>query len=102
MVVVMVVVVGRGGSMAAVPHAALARGACEAGTGRHLRRGELSALEQRRADGVDALVVEARDLDVRADLDRRGREALADVVENGLPQVGVEACAGDEERWPRR
>ena len=74
----------------------------EAGTGRHLRRGELSALEQRRADGVDALVVEARHLDVRADLDRGGREPLANVVEDGLPQVGVEACAGDEEGWPRR
>mmetsp|Transcript_38779 Transcript_38779/g.92846 ORF Transcript_38779/g.92846 Transcript_38779/m.92846 type:complete len:238 (+) Transcript_38779:395-1108(+) len=59
-----------------------------------LRRGELSALEQSGADGVDALVVEAGDLDVGADLDRGGREALADVVEDRLPQVGVEAGHG--------
>jgi hypothetical protein len=35
--------------------------------------------------------VKARDLDVGADLDGGGREALADVVEDGLPQVDVEA-----------
>ena len=101
----MVVVVMVGGRGVAWPpcgtrrlRGARARGRC----GTHLRRGELSALEQRRADGVDALVVEARHLDVRADLDRGGREPLANVVEDGLPQVGVEACAGDEEGWPRR